>query len=93
MQTMDQPCQQKRMELFCSKLKTDKNVSIEKVVKMITVGSKYKHSKARELVDLDAILESAMFSVVEDTEVNKKLLSAFKYTNIADLQIQQFIFP
>ena len=38
------------MELFCSKLKTDENVSSEKVVEMITVGNKYKHSKARELI-------------------------------------------
>ena len=37
------------MGLFCSKLRTQVEVSGEKVAEMIIVGSRYKHSKAREL--------------------------------------------
>ena len=37
------------MEVFCSKLRTEEEVSAVKVAEMIIVGSRYKHSKAREL--------------------------------------------
>ena len=37
------------MELFCSALKEEVEVSGEKVAEMIIVGSRYQHSEAREL--------------------------------------------
>ena len=37
------------MGLFCSKLRTQVEMSGEKVAEMIIVGSRYKHSAAREL--------------------------------------------
>ena len=37
------------MELLCSKLKTKKKLSGEKVAEMIIAGSRYKHSAAEQL--------------------------------------------
>ena len=61
------------MEVFCSKLETEREVSGEKVAEMIIVGSRYQHSAARELREVarDKIKEKR--EITEDPAFREKL--------------------
>ena len=60
------------MELFCSKLRTEE-MSAEKVAEMIIVGSRYQHSKARELREVARDKIRQRREITGDPEFREKL--------------------
>ena len=61
------------MELLCSKLKTEEELSAEKVAEMIIAGSRHQHSAARELREVakDKIKERR--EILQDTGFRDRL--------------------